>query len=385
MPTSFPVETLRGRFQIFKNSLYINSCSQGALSDDVRRAYDAYLCDWDERGAPWEYWVEMLEKVRGAVADLINASPDEVAITTSVSQAVSTLASGLHFNAGSNGRNKVVSTVHEFPTVGQVWHAQESRGAQVIHVPAAGSVIPVEYFEKAIDERTLVVSLSHVCFRNGAKVDVPAVVHLAHRRGALVLLDSYQALGTMPIDVQALGVDFHTGGVLKYLLSSAGLAYLYVRGDLIKKIQPTAIGWFSQENIFAMDPTSNRLSPTARRFESGTPPIPNIYAALAGINLIKQVGVERIERHIRDLTDALIEGAMRAGFNVVTPIEPKRRGALITLKSNDVTQLVKRLAAQGIITSSRDHNLRLSPHFYNTHGDIEHVLAALKKHRDLLA
>jgi selenocysteine lyase/cysteine desulfurase len=384
MPTSFPVEAIRERFAIFKNSLYLNSCSQGALSDDVRRAYDAYLCDWDERGAPWEYWVEMLEKVRAAVADLINASPDEVAITTSVSQAVSTLASGLHFNAGSNGRHKIVSTVHEFPTAGQVWHAQESRGAQVSHVPAAGSVIPVEFFEKAIDERTLVVSLSHVCFRNGTKVDVPAVVHLAHRRGALVLLDSYQALGTTPIDVQALGVDFHTGGVLKYLLSSAGLAYLYVRGDLIKKIQPTAIGWFSQENIFAMDPTTNRLSPTARRFESGTPPIPNIYAALAGLNLIKQVGVERIERHIRDLTDALIEGAMRAGFNVVTPIDPKRRGALITLKSNDVTQLVKRLAAQGIITSSRDNNLRLSPHFYNTLGDIDHVLGALKKHRDLL-
>jgi selenocysteine lyase/cysteine desulfurase len=381
MPATFPVDALRERFPIFRQRLYINSCSQGALSEDVRRAYEDYLCDWDERGAPWEYWVEMLEKVRRAIADLINATPDEIAITTSVSQSVSALASGLQFNGP---RNTIVSTVYEFPTVGQVWHAQEGRGARVVHVPAAGNLIPVEYFEKAIDDRTQVVSLTHVCFRNGSKLDIPALVHLAHRRGALVLVDSYQALGTMSIDVRALGVDFHTGGVLKYLLSSAGLAYLYVRGDLIQKIKPTSIGWFSQENIFAMDPTSNRLSPTARRFESGTPPIPNIYAALAGLNLIKQVGLDRIEAHIRDLTDALIEGAMRAGFNVVTPVEPKRRGALITLKSNDVTQLVKRLAAQGIVTSSRDHNLRLSPHLYNTHADVEAVIAALKKHRDLL-
>ncbi|MBX3085574.1 MAG: aminotransferase class V-fold PLP-dependent enzyme [Anaerolineae bacterium] len=381
MPTPLPVDTLRERFPIFKSQVYINSCSQGALSVDVRRAYDDYLCDWDERGAPWEYWVEMLEKVRTAIAELINASPDEIAITTSVSQAVSALASGLRFD---RQRHKIVSTMYEFPTVGQVWHAQESHGAKVIHVPAAGNVIPLDYFDKAIDDQTLVVSLSHVCFRNGSKVDVPAIVHMAHRRGAMVLLDSYQALGTMPIDVQALGVDFHTGGVLKYLLSSAGLAYLYVQRDHIKKLQPTAIGWFSQENIFAMDPTANRLSPTARRFESGTPPIPNIYAALAGLKLVKQIGIERIETHIRDLTDALIEGAMRAGFNVVTPLAPKNRGALVTLKAKDVNQLVKQLAAHGIITSSRDNNLRISPHFYNTHADIDAVLGALKKHRDLL-
>ncbi len=381
MPTPLPVAALRERFPIFKNQVYINSCSQGALSLDVRHAYEDYLCDWDERGAPWEYWVEMLEKIRSAIADLINASPNEIAITTSVSQAVSALASSLRFDTQ---RNKVVSTVFEFPTVGQVWHAQESRGAKVIHVPAAGNVIPLEYFDKAIDDQTLVVSLSHVCFRNGSKIDAPSIVHLAHRRGATVLLDSYQALGTMPIDVQALGVDFSTGGVLKYLLSSAGLAYLYVRGDLIKTLQPTAIGWFSQENIFAMDPTSNRPSPTARRFESGTPPIPNIYAALAGLKVVKQIGIERIEMHIRELTDALIEGAMRAGFNVVTPLEPSKRGAMVTLKARDVNQLVKQLAGQGIITSSRDNNLRISPHFYNSQADIDAVLGALKKNRDLL-
>jgi len=375
------VAALRERFPIFQRQIYINSCSQGALSDDVRQAYEQYMCDWDERGAPWEYWVERAELVRNAVADLLNAHPDEIAITTSVSAGVSALASGLRFDGK---RNKIVSTVFEFPTVGQVWHAQEQRGARVVHVPAAGSVIPVEYFDRHIDDETLVVSLSHICFRNGSKLDVPAIVHLAHRRGALVLLDCYQSAGTMPIDTQELGVDFLVGGVLKYLLASAGLAYMYVRRDLVSHIQPTAIGWFSQENIFAMDPTSNRPSPTARRFESGTPPIPNTYAALAGLNFIRAVGVERIAAHVCELTDALIEGAMRAGFSVVTPIQPRQHGALITLKSNDVNQLVKRLASQGIITSSRDNNLRISPHFYNTFEDIDAVIAALKKNRDLL-
>jgi selenocysteine lyase/cysteine desulfurase len=375
------VSALREHFPIFQNQLYINSCSQGALSGDVRQAYEQYMCDWDERGAPWEYWVERTELVRKSVAELLNAHPDEIAITTSVSAGVSALASGLRFDGK---RNKIVSTVFEFPTVGQVWHAQEPHGARVVHVPAAGSVIPVEYFDQHVDDETLVVSLSHICFRNGSKLDVPAIVHMAHRRGALVLLDCYQSAGTMPIDTQELGVDFLVGGVLKYLLASAGLAYMYVRRDLVTRIQPTAIGWFSQENIFAMDPTTNRPSPTARRFESGTPPIPNTYAALAGLNLIRAVGVERIEAHVRELTEALIEGAMRAGFSVVTPIQPRQHGALITIKSNDVNQLVRRLAAQGIITSSRDNNLRISPHFYNTLEDIEAVIAALKKNRDLL-
>jgi len=154
--------------------------------------------------------------------------------------------------------------------------------------------------------------------------------------------------------------------------------------DLINSLHPTAIGWFSQENIFAMDPTTNNLSPTARRFESGTPPIPNTYAALAGLNMIQHLGVEAIEDHVQTLTEALIEGALCAGYNVVTPVQPKQHGALITIKSNDVHQLVDRLGAQGIITSSRDNNLRVSPHFYNNLDDIDTVLAALKKNHDLL-
>jgi selenocysteine lyase/cysteine desulfurase len=373
--------SIRSHFPIFKKKIYLNSCSQGALSVEVQQAYQRYLCDWEEKGSPWELWVERGETAREAFATLINALPDEIAVCSSVSAAISNLASAFDF---SGERNKIVVSDFEFPTAAQIWHAQEQRGAQVVHVPAAGNIIPLERFADAIDERTKLVSLSHVCYRNGSRLDVPAIVELAHQKGALVLLDSYQALGTFPIDVKALQVDFLVGGVLKYLLASAGLAYLYVKRDLLPRLQPTASGWFAQANIFAMDIYANTPSPTARRFEAGTPTIPNIYAAIAGIKLIQSIGLAKIEHHLHDLTDAIKEGAMRRGFSLVSPIDPARHGALITLRSHKVDLLVKRLEAAEIITSSRDNNLRISPHIYNTLDDIDKLMDCLTKNRELL-
>ncbi|GIK38762.1 MAG: putative aminotransferase YcbU [Chloroflexota bacterium] len=373
--------SIRDRFPILQKKVYLNSCSQGALSIDVKQAYETYLHDWDEKGSPWEVWMERGEAARQAFAGLVNAEPDEVAVCTSVSAGVSALASALDF---SGERNKVVVSDFEFPTIGQIWHAQERRGARVVHVPAAGNIIPTERFAEAIDERTKIVSITHICFRNGSRLDVPAIVELAHRQGALVLLDSYQALGTFPIDVKALHVDFLTGGTLKYLLASAGLAYLYVRQDLIPTLEPTALGWFSQTNIFAMDIYANTPSPTARRFETGSPPVPNIYAGVAGINLIQSIGLNKIEAHLHELTGAIKEGALRRGFTLVTPADPARHGALITLRSHNVSQLVGRLEEDGIITSSRDSNLRISPHIYNNLADVNRLMDCLTKHKELL-
>jgi len=373
--------SIRDRFPIFKQKVYLNSCSQGALSVDVKKAYKQYMKDWQAKGSPWELWVERGEAARQAFAGLINAGPDEVAVSTSVSAAVSALASALDF---SGERNKIVVDDFAFPTVGQIWHAQEKRGAKVVHVPAAGNSIPLERFADAIDEETLLVSLTHVCYRNGVRLDVPAVVEMAHAKGALVLLDSYQALGTFPIDVKKLNVDFLAGGVLKYLLASAGLAFLYVRQPLINKLYPTALGWFAQENIFAMDIYANTPSPTARRFESGTPPIPNIYAGLAGMKMIRSVRPDKIEAHLRDITGAIKAGAMKRGFNLVSPVDPDKHGALITLRSHKVDMLVKRLEDDGIITSSRDDNLRISPHIYNTLSDVDMLIDCLTKHKELL-
>lgn len=372
---------VRNRFPILDQKTYLNNCSQGALSVDVQRAYRNYLKDWVDKGAPWDLWVERMESARNAFAGLVGAEGDEVAVTTSVSHAVSALASSFDFDGD---RSKIVMTDFEFPTIGHIWHAQERRGVDVVHVPAAGNRIPLEYFDQAIDDRTLLVSITHVCYRNGSRLPVEDIIEMAHARGAMVLLDSYQALGTFPVDVKRLNVDFLAGGALKYLLGSAGLAFLYVRKQLIEQLEPTFVGWFSQANIYAMDPSQHVPSPSARRFEAGTPPVPNIYAGLAGMKLIQRVGLPTIEKGISEVTSAIKEGAMQRGYNLVSPVDPAAHGALITLRSHKVDMLVKRLKEEDIITSSRDENLRISAHFYNDQRDVDRLMDALEKHQELL-
>jgi selenocysteine lyase/cysteine desulfurase len=372
-------ERCRHRFPIFEHRVYINSCSQGALSDAVRAAYEQYLSDWDEKGAPWEYWVERGEAARASFADLISASADEVAVTTSLSAGVASLASGLRFGR----RSKVVLTDWEFPTIGQIWHAQEARGARVVHVREADDgTLPLKHFDALIDDDTLLVSITHVCYRNGAMVDVPAVVELAHARGAYVLLDAFQSVGSLPVDVQELGVDFLGAGVLKYLLGSAGLGFLYARSDVIEKVWPTVTGWFADENIFAMDHTDYSPARTAARFQSGTPPVPSIYAGIAGIELMQEIGIAETREHVNELNAYLIAGLNELDAKVVTP---ERRGALICVKSTDAKALVAALSTDGIVTSERDSNLRISAHAYNTREDVDAVLASVRRNRSLLA
>ncbi|MDQ3777357.1 MAG: aminotransferase class V-fold PLP-dependent enzyme [Actinomycetota bacterium] len=364
---------VRTRFPIFERLVYINSCSQGALSDSVRQAYEDYLRDWDERGAPWEYWVERTEAARTAFAGLINSKPDVFAVTTSNSAGVAALASGLRFAA----RSKVVLTDLEFPTIGQIWHAQEARGARVLHEPP-------DRLEAAVDEDTLIVSTTHVSYRTGQLVDAAEVARVAHDRGALVLLDAYQSVGSLPVDVKELDVDFLAAGVLKYLLGSAGLAFFYCRRELWERAWPTATGWFADEDIFAMDIYDYSPSPTARRFQSGTPPVPSIYAGIAGIELMQEIGIAETREHVNALNERLIAGVDELGGTIVTPREVDRRGALICIKSTDVTALVAALYERGIVTSERDGNLRISAHAYNRDEDIDAVLDALRANRTLL-
>jgi selenocysteine lyase/cysteine desulfurase len=367
-------DRIRHRFPIFERLVYINSCSQGALSDAVRDSYEAYLRDWEEKGAPWEYWVEREDAARAAFAGLVGAEPDEVAVTTSLSAGVSALASGLRYAR----RSKIVTTELEFPTVGQIWHAQESRGARVVHVP-------LEEFEQAIDEDTAVVSITHVSYRTGEMIDVKEVVRLAHERGALVLLDAYQSAGSVPIDVRDLGVDFLAAGTVKYLLGSAGLAFFYCRRELFERAWPTATGWFADQDIFAMDIHDYSPASTARRFQAGTPPVPSIYAGIAGIELIQSIGIEETREHVLSLNAHLVAGVDEIGGTVVTPTRRDRHGALICVKSTDVVELVEALGRWGIVTSSRDGNVRISPHAYNSLEDIDLVLEALAANRELLA
>src|SRR5690242_1442920 len=313
-------ERCRHRFPIFRHRVYINSCSQGALSDAVRASYEQYLSDWDEHGAPWEYWVERQEAARAAFAGLVNAEPDEIAVTTSLSAGVSALASGLRYARGS----KVVLTDWEFPTIGQIWHAQEARGARVVH----GSSL--DELDRLIDDDTLLVAVTHVSYRSGAMTDVPKIVELAHERGALVLLDAFQSIGSLPVDVKELGVDFLGAGVLKYLLGSAGLGFFYCRRELVGRVWPTQTGWFADENIFAMDHTDYSPAHTAARFQSGTPPVPAIYAGIAGIGLMQEIGIAATHEHVNKLNEHLVEGVEELGATLATP--RALHGALMCVK-----------------------------------------------------
>src|SRR3569833_3471439 len=228
---------LRGRFPVLERKTYLNSGSYCALADTVKQAINKYMDDRLLVGANWDVWVMKNESVRSLMAQVLRARADEIAVTASASAGSNALASACNF---TGRRNKVAISDFEFPTNAQIWHAQEPRGARVVHVHRdADGYIPLEHFEKAIDEETQIVAVTQVCFRNGARLDIPGIVRLAHAKGAKVMLDCYQAVGSMTVDVKQLGVDFAVGGMLKYLLGTAGLGFLYVRKELIPALTPT--------------------------------------------------------------------------------------------------------------------------------------------------
>lgn len=373
---------IRGEFPIFAHTTYLNSCSQGALSHRVKDAVEGWLAGWDENGAEWHHWVERAEAARGAFARLLRADPGEVAVTTSVSQGVSGIVSALDLRS----RPKIVISEYEFPTVGQIAHAQELRGAEVVHVtPEADGSIPPERFAEVVDERTALVCCTTVSYRTGHRHDVGAIARIAHDAGALCLADSYQAIGAIDFDAHALGPDFVTGGTVKYLLGTAGLGFLYVRAGLLPGLLPTQTGWFADEDIFQMDISDYSPAADARRFDAGTPPVPNIYAGVAGMGIIEEAGTAAIEEHIAGLATRLIDGLEEMGAVVPTPRDPARRGPLVTVRSTDVDRLVDELAAEKIVCSERDSNLRVALHLYNVEDDVDRLLGVLREKRGLLA
>jgi selenocysteine lyase/cysteine desulfurase len=364
---------------VLERKTYLNSGSYCALADSVRDAINAYMDDRLQVGANWDVWVTKNEAVRRSMAAVLRAATDEIAVTASASAGLNALASAFDF---TGPRNKVVVSDFEFPTNAQIWHAQEPRGARIVHVPrTARGDIPLESFARLIDEETQLVAVTHVCFRNGARLDIPGIVRLARERGARVLLDCYQAVGGLTVDVKQLDVDFAVGGMLKYLLGTAGIGFLYVRGSLIPTLTPTHSGWFAQEDIFAMDITANRPAPSARRFEAGTPPVVNCYAAEAGLRIILEAGTDAIEERIRALTRRCMSGLESIGWASVTPAEDERRGPMVCVPARDVAQLFATLMEQGIVISFRDDNIRATIHFYNSEDDIDCFVAALKASR----
>ena len=372
------VASIRSRFPVLKNRIYLNSCSQGALSDTVERGLHDYIASWHEYGSPWELWVEQYEAARAQFADFIAATAEEVAIIPYVSAGINSVASALSFD----DRNKVVMGEFEFPTMGHIWLAQRRRGAQVQFVNAEGDHIPVAAYERAIDRQTLIVPITGVSFRNGFRSPVRDIVALARTNQALVMLDDYQDCGTRPVNVRQLDVDFYVTGTLKYLLGPPGLAFLYVRKELIGTLEPTITGWFAQTNPFDFDVKHLSLSASARRFEAGSPPVPNVYAAMRGLELLQEIGLANVAAQIATLVRALMRGAEELGVRMKTP--PDSVGPLVVLKCRDAATLVQKLAANRVVCSSRHDGLRLSFHVYNTLEDVETVLSVLKQNRDLL-
>jgi selenocysteine lyase/cysteine desulfurase len=371
----------RELFPIFRERVYLNSCSQGALGRPVQAALEEFTASWHRHGNPWELWCQRMEELRAEFAGLIGAEPDEVAVTFSASTAVGALASALDWSA----RPRVVTSDFDFPTMGHVWLAQRPRGAEVRFARAEGDRLPLGAFEVEADQRTQLVATTHVCYRNGYRTDVAGLAQLAHAHGAQLLVDAFQSLGAEPVDVRALGVDALVTGALKYLLGTPGVALLYVRRELAERLRPTDTGWFGQSDPFAYDVHRLDYAPGARRFQSGSPPVPAVYAALAAVRLLRSVGVAVVRDHVLALGDRFIAGARERGLHVVTPAEPACRGPLVVVRCVDVQRLITRLAERDVLCSTRDGALRVSFHYYNLAEDVDALLAGLDDNIDLLA
>ncbi len=372
----------RARFPIFKRKVYVNSCSQGALSVDVEAALAAFTDSWHAHGSPWEQWVDQVERLRSTFARSIGADADEIAVMPNASVAAAAIATALAFDTRRRG---VVLGAFEFPTMAHVWLAQQRRGAEITWVPAVGDTLPVEQYDAGIDERTLIVPAAHVCFRNGYRTDIGRLSALCRDRGAYLMLDDYQRTGTAPLDVHALGVDFLVTGALKYLLGPAGIAFLYVRRALIERFEPLSTGWFGRVNPFAFSLEELDWAPSARRFETGSPAVPNAYAAAAGLDLLNALDPRVIEAHIARLVARLVDGARGRGFAVATPGTPAERGPLVVVRSLDAAALAAGLARREIVASARGTGLRVSFHAYNTDDDVDAVLAGLDAEQALVS
>ncbi|MEJ8568012.1 aminotransferase class V-fold PLP-dependent enzyme [Elongatibacter sediminis] len=377
------LQAIRREFPLLQDKTYLNNCSYGVLSHRVEAAFNEYLNSRKEWGAQWEHWVERQESLRAVVGRLLDSPAEDVSLSTSLSQSVNSLASSLDW---TGDRDTVVVTDFDFPTSSQIWLAQSRRQARVVRARAddSGVHIPLEHFDELIDDRTLIVSVPYVCYRNGVKTDIGPIIEMAHDRGALVFVDAYQAVGSFPISAADTGADFLAGGCLKYLLGTAGLAYMYVRGSLQAPQVPTMTGWFAQENPAAMDIYHNAPASTARRFESGTPNVSALYACAAGIELLLETGLEAVGEQVGHLTGLIAQGAAERGWKLVTPADPARHGALMALASTDAPALVRAMSEENIVVSDRDGNLRVSPHYYNNDDDIQRLFAALDRNANLL-
>lgn len=384
-PTPHDPDRWRDRFPILAESTYLVTHSLGAMPSTVREKLDAYADQWATRGVrSWaEGWWTTPVDVGNVLAPLMNAPPDTVVMHQNVSVIQSLVASALDFGGR---RNKVVYTDQNFPTNMYVWEGLRPRGARIVQVESdAGGVVPTERLLAAIDEETLIVPVSHVCFRNSYVQDAQAICERAREVGALVLLDTYQSLGTVPFDVQALGVDMVCGGSVKWLCGGPGAGYLYVRPDLLERLRPTLTGWAAHAAPFAFELGEQRYATGIERMLHGTPAVVALMAATAGYEIVAEVGVETIRAHSVELTEGLRQRLAELGFDSPSPPDPARRGGSLTVSLNedeDGPAWVAALADRDILVDFRpEAGIRVSPHFYTRREELEEFADTLAELR----
>ena len=351
----------------------MNNCSQAPQTESTRAAAERYLESWNARGMDWDAWIAEVALAKAEFATLVNASPEEIAVFSSVSEATSAVASALELS----DRRRVVVTEAEFPTIGHVWLAQEPRGACVDWVPLREGRVDLADCERTLDDDTALLSATHGYYLNGATQDLSALSALAHERGALLYVDAYQTLGTTPVDVKALDVDFLASGTLKFLMGMPGIAFLYVRKELSDQLRPTVTGWFGRADPFAFRVKELDWSPGASRFDTGTPPIVNAYVARAGMQIINGIGVGRIRSWLEVLARRLLEGGRARGVVPQGPSNIARKTVTTAFAVGDAHAVELALRERGIIASARGPVIRLAPHFYSTIDDVDAALDAL--------
>ena len=353
----------RERFPILAETTYLINHSLGAMPAAAEERLLEYARSWNARGVrAWEEgWWDLPVTVGDQIGRLIGAPPGSVSMHQNVTIAEAVVASCFTFDGP---RRRVVYEEGNFPSVRYLYQAQERRGADILVAADDGGVV------EAIDERTLLVPVTHVLFKTGEIQDVEAIVAAAHEHGALVVLDAYQSVGTVPLDVTALGVDFAVGGSVKWLCGGPGAGWLYVRPDLAATLEPALTGWQAHARPFAFEPEQD-YAEGAWRFLTGTPNVPALYAATAGYDVIEEVGVGPIRERSLELTTLLIELLDEAGFPVGSPRDPARRGGTVCVKPPDSKRVNRGLAERGVICDWRpDVGLRLGPHFYNSEDEL---------------
>jgi len=372
----------RGEFPILERSTYLISNSLGAMPRGVYDAMRAYADSWAERGVrAWEEgWWEMAVGVGDKIAPLIGARAGEISLHQNVTLIQAVIASCFDFRGP---RNKVVMTDLEFPSIQYFYHEQRRLGARVELVPSGDPVrFNLDAFLAAIDESTLLVPISHVLFRSSYIVDARAIIERAHTVGAHVILDVFQAAGTIPIDVRGLGADFAVGGVLKWLCGGPGVGYLYVREDLRAKLRPALTGWIAHQRPFGFETGAIDAREDSFRYLNGTPHVPALYACQPGLDIMNTVGIEAIREKSRQMTARLLAGAKGHGWRVNTPDNPNERAGTVSIDCPHAYEVCRELLAREILVDYRPKaGVRFSPHFYNR---IEECDFAIDQVEDIL-